>query len=259
LTTVTTAHGRTGGSWKITLYERLQDRAFSRFDAVAVVSRPLLEYLSSRGVDRSRLHLVPNGWMGSAVPSLDRGAARAALGAGVDEMHVGWAGRVSAEKGPDVLVDAMVLMRGENVSASVLGDGALLDGMRERSRAAHASITWHGAKPNASRYFPGFDVFVLSSRTEGTPIALFEAMAAEVPIVATAVGGVPAVVSENEALLIPSEDPQALADAIRRVRSEPEMARARATRARRRLERDFSVASWLREYAKVYESARCRR
>lgn len=259
LTTVTTAHGRTGGSLKITLYERLQDRAFARFDAVAVVSRPLLDYLTSRGIDRSRLHLVPNGWMGGVVPALDRHAARNALGVGPDELHVGWAGRVSAEKGPDVLVDAMALLRDEAVTASVLGDGALLEPMRERARTAHARVQWHGAMPNAARFFSGFDVFVLSSRTEGTPIALLEAMAAEVPIVATAVGGVPAVVSDDEALLVPSEDPRALAEGILSVRADPELARARATRARQRLERDFSVATWLSRYAEVYDRARCGR
>lgn len=259
LTTVTTAHGRTGGSMKITLYERLQDRAFSRFDAVAVVSRPLLDDLSRRGIDPSRLHLVPNGWMGGVVPALDRQGARLALGIAADEMNVGWAGRVSAEKGPDVLVDAMAILRSENVSASVLGDGALLDAMRDRAGLAQARIRWHGSVPNAARLFPGFDAFVLSSRTEGTPIALLEAMAAEVPIIATAVGGVPGVVTADEALLIPSENPQALANAIRQVRDAPELARARATRARQRLERDFSVATWMRRYADVYESARCGR
>lgn len=259
LTTVTTAHGRTGGSIKLAVYERLQDRAFSRFDAVAVVSRPLLEYLTSRGIDPSRLHLVPNGWMGGVVPALDRQAARSALGTSPHQLHVGWAGRVSPEKGPDVLVDAMALLSREAVTASVLGDGALLDEMRERARAVHARVLWHGAMPNAARFFPGFDVFVLSSRTEGTPIALLEAMAAEVPIVATAVGGVPSVVGDDDALLIPSNDPRALADAILSVRAEPELARARANRARRRLERDFSVATWLSRYAEVYDRARCGR
>jgi glycosyltransferase involved in cell wall biosynthesis len=259
LTTVTTAHGRTGGSMKITLYERLQDRAFSRFDAVAVVSRPLLDDLIRRGIDPSRLHLVPNGWMGGVVPALDREAARMALGVASDEMNIGWAGRVSAEKGPDVLVDAMALLRGENIAASVLGDGTLLDAMRERARLAQARMRWHGAVPNAARFFPGFDAFVLSSRTEGTPIALLEAMAAETPIIATAVGGVPGVVGDDEALLIPSENPQALADAIREVRDAPERARTRATRARQRLERDFSIATWLRRYADVYDRARCGR
>src|SRR5205823_2570028 len=62
-------------------------------------------------------------------------------------------------------------------------------------------VRWLGNVAEAGRLFAGFDVFALSSRTEGTPIVLFEAMAARTPIVASAVGGVPDVVSPREALL----------------------------------------------------------
>ena len=100
--------------------------------------------------------------------------------------------------------------------------------------------------------FAAFDVFVLSSRTEGTPIALFEAMAAGVPIVATRVGGVPDVVSPLEAALVPAEDPVALAAEIRAIYRDPATGQRRARAARARLERDFSVAPWLDRYEAIY-------
>jgi glycosyltransferase involved in cell wall biosynthesis len=104
----------------------------------------------------------------------------------------------------------------------------------------------------AAPLFPAFDVFVLSSRTEGTPIVLFEAMAAGVPVVATAVGGVPGVVSPAEAVLIPPGDPASLAAAIRTTLRDPAAARERTRAARQRLEREFGAQPWLERYDVVY-------
>jgi len=95
---------------------------------------------------------------------------------------------------------------------------------------------------------------VLSSRTEGTPMALFEAMAAGVPIVATAVGGVPQVVSSAEAILVPPDDPTRLAAAIRETLRDPAAARDRARAARCRLEREFAVQPWLERYDMLYHT-----
>ena len=109
-----------------------------------------------------------------------------------------------------------------------------------------------GQIADAARLIPAFDVLVLSSRTEGTPIVLFEAMAARVPVVATAVGGVPDVVGEREALLVPPDRPDALARAIASVREDPGSARARAAAAATRLATEYAVGPWVERYAAVY-------
>src|SRR2546425_188081 len=113
-------------------------------------------------------------------------------------------------------------------------------------------ILWHGAVPDADRLFRAFDVVVLSSRTEGSPMVLFEAMAAEVPVVATRVGGVPDIVSSAEAALVPPNDPGALAAALRAVYRDQGQARARARRARERLRREFRIEPWLARYEAIY-------
>jgi len=251
---VTTVHGFTGGNWKNRFYERLQRRAYRKFNAVVAVSRPLGEQLIRGGVPRSRVHVVPNAF-GEADPSLDRAAARGVLGVSQEGFLVGWAGRLSGEKGPDVLLDALRHITDLPVAVSVVGSGREQASLmtRVRSLGLEQRVRWHGAVRDAGRLFAAFDAFVLSSRAEGTPMVLFEAMATGVPIVATRVGGVPDVVSPAEAVLVPPDDPFALATEIRAVYHNPVAAHERARRARERLYRDFSVAPWLGRYEAIYE------
>lgn len=115
-------------------------------------------------------------------------------------------------------------------------------------------VNWHGAVPDAATVLTAFDSFVLSSRTEGTPIALFEAMYARVPIVTTRVGGVPDVVTPDHALLVPSERPDEIASALLEVDRNPGAASRRVEAAYSRLLGRFSPAAWLEEVDAVYRS-----
>ena len=85
------------------------------------------------------------------------------------------------------------------------------------------------------------------------PIVLFESMAAEVPVVATAVGGIPTVVGEQEAVLVPSESSGQLARAIDATLADPAAAGERARRAAQRLRSAFDVGTWLDRYDELYD------
>jgi glycosyltransferase involved in cell wall biosynthesis len=250
---VTTVHGFTGGGWKNRLYEQLQCRAFRRFDAVVAVSQPLVERLVRAGVPAERIHGVSNAWPDAEQP-LDRAAARQALGIPPDGLVAGWVGRLSYEKGADVLLDALLHLVDLPIVVSVVGQGIERAALQCRARRLGLDqlILWHGSRRDAGRLFRAFDVFVMSSRTEGTPMVLFEAMAAGVPVVATRVGGVPDVVSPEEAALVPANDPVALAAEIRAVYRNPAASQERALRARERLRRDFSIAPWVGRYEAIY-------
>jgi glycosyltransferase involved in cell wall biosynthesis len=255
--TVTTVHGFTGGDGKNRLYERLQRLAFRRFDAVVAVSRPLVQELTRWGVSESKLRLLPNAYVHDT-PLLDRHAARKALGIPPNRFVVGWVGRLNTEKGGDILVDAFAKLPNREVHLSIIGDGpdrSLLQ-VRARSLGVSDLITWHGKVKDAGRLFPAFDIFVLSSRTEGTPMALFEAMAAGVPIVASRVGGVPDVISTAEGLLVPPEDTAALASAITECQANGSAATQRAQAASAKLARDFRVEPWLVRYEQLYRELR---
>lgn len=251
---VTTVHGFTGGDAKNRLYEWLQVEAFKRFDAVVSVSSALAERLAARGVDPGLIHTIPNAFDPDR-PRLSRVAARRELGLAEDAAFVvGWVGRLSHEKGADVLLDALALLPAPPAHVVIVGDGPEREALADRARVLGIAdrVHWIGTIPDAARVFTAFDVFALSSRTEGIPIVLLEAMAARVPVVAARVGGVPDVVSGREALLVSAEDPGGLAAALAAVREDPSAARARAQDARARLEREFSIAPWLARYEALY-------
>jgi glycosyltransferase involved in cell wall biosynthesis len=135
-----------------------------------------------------------------------------------------------------------------------MGAGREQESLEALARASGIApaVRWLGLVPDAGRFFRAFDIFVLSSRTEGTPIALFEAMDAGIPVIATAVGGVPAVVSEREALLIASEDSVALARALRTIQDDPSAAHARSIAARERLAEVYGLEPWIERYDHLY-------
>ncbi len=251
---VTTVHGFTGGDAKNRANEWVQVRAYHAFSAVVAVSKPIVQRLKDAGVRDDVVHTIPNA-IDTRQPSTTRQDARTTLGASNNEFVIGWVGRMSGEKGADVLVEALSDIK-QPFKAIFVGDGP--DRTTLQARAAQlgldSSVHWTGVVPDAAALFSAFDIFVLSSRTEGIPIVLLEAMRANVPIVATRVGGVPEMLNDTEALLVPSEQPAALAAAISSVRDNAEAARTRARAARARLERDFAVDPWVGRYDAVYRS-----
>ena len=253
--TVTTMHGLFHtGDWQGRLRERLQLAAFCRFDAVVAVSRAMAEDLRKKGVPSQILTSIPNAWSPTS-PFLSRSEARRVLGIPEGALVAGWVGRVTPQKALQVAIDALGYLQDISVTLSIVGDGEDRSRNQERARAAGIEnrLRWHGARESAHQLMRAFDVFVLSSRWEGTPIVLFEAIAAGVPVVTTAAGGVPDVVSDGEAALVPVEDARALAEAMRKVFSSPELAARRAGAALQRLQTEFSLDPWLDRYDALYE------
>ncbi len=256
---VSTAHGFLRGDWKNRFYEWLEEREWRRTHSVVAVSRPLEARLFEIGVDPERVIYLPNAWTGDGHETLSRAAAREVLGLPNERRVVGWVGRFSPEKGPDVLLEALARSRAQSDGRTdyrlcYVGDGPLLEAVRARAAALGLSDAVHfaGVQPKAGRLFRAFDAFALSSRSEGTPIALFEAMAAEVPIVATRVGGVPDVIEAAHAHIVDPEDPAAFATALDDVLGDADSARTRAAAAQERLATAYDVEAWLERYEAIY-------
>lgn len=253
--TVTTVHGFTGLGLRGRLYEWAQIRSFRRFGAVVAVSDPIRARLVRSGVEEERLHVVRNAWR-PLKPLFDRAAARQSLGIGTHEPVVGWIGRLSPEKGPDVMLEALAALGHPHLTLLFVGTGPMRSDLMTQARrlGVEHQVRFYGPLIDAGRYVNAFDAVVLSSRTEGTPMVVLEAMAGRVPLVATAVGGVPDVVTDGEAILVPPEDPAAAARALATALAGGVEGDSRVQAARDRLERDFSVEAWAARYSAVYRA-----
>ena len=179
------------------------------------------ELLRPTGRACQRTDVIPSGVDTDRFrPSADRIAAKARLGVDVGRPLIGTVGRLEPRKGTATLIAALATLRagGRDASLVVVGDGPLRSELV--ATAARLGLASHvqmlGDRADIEEILAAVDVFVLPSRTEGMSNALLEAMAMALPVVATAVGGTPEVIAEGRSgLLVPSDDPSAMAAATR--------------------------------------------
>ena len=251
---VSTVHGYSGVGIRGSLTDWLHKQRIGRADAIIAVSDTVGRHLIAHGVPESKIHSVPNAWRPPEL-AIPRAEAQAIVGVADSGPTVGWVGRISKEKGPDVMVSALTHAEPE-VRLSMVGDGPMLTVcQRQATRQGVASrIQWHGAIERIGPLLKAFDVLALTSWTEGTPMVLLEAMALEVPIVATAVGGVPAMLSDEDAILVEAGDTKAIGRAITEALRTPRLTKQRAESARHRLISEFSVERWVDRHSEIYHS-----
>jgi glycosyltransferase involved in cell wall biosynthesis len=165
--------------------------------------------------------------------------------------------RLRRPKDVMTLVRAVAMLEPGSVRALVVGDGpqrAELAAEIGRLRAERA-VELLGERDDVAELLAGADVFVLSSASEGMPMCVLEAMAAALPVIASAVGGVPEIVRDGETgVLVPPGQPRALAVAIGALAADPALRRRLGEAGRRRVEADFDVASFRRAHVELYRS-----
>lgn len=224
-------------------------------DAVIAVSGAVKE---SMGLRRQRAEIAVQGLDVSGLRgrAVSREQARAALGVEDDELVVVSVAGLRKAKDHLTLLEAAALLvaRGRPVRFFCVGKGELARPLEERrdELGLGDAFRFLGFHPEPVRMLSGADVFCLSSRFEGLPIALLEAMAVGCPAVVTNVGGMPEVVREGrEGHLVPAGDPGALADAIEAL-LDPVVRSAMATAAARRAE-DYDIRNAATHLEGVYE------
>lgn len=212
-------------------------------------------------VSRKKLRVIPNGTdLGRFHPDPEaRAAVRAEFGIPADAWVVGTVGRMAEVKNHPLLVRAAAPLLDEQHHLVIVGDGA----EAERTRAVAASkptgkwIHFPGHRRDIGRLMTAFDVFSLSSDSEGLPLVLPEAMATGLPVVSTNVGGIAEVVKEGETgFLVPARDEEALRDRLKRLADDRALAARMSERAREVAIARYSSEKMLAEYLAIYERIR---
>lgn len=224
------------------------------------VSRDIAaEVLRCRIVPRRKVRVVPNG---IDTKRFARGGPaaelRAALGIPLESPVVGTVGRLTEIKRHDVLLRAFAAVR-ERIPAArllIVGDGQLREQLEALSRELGVAPAVHfaGYRASAEEYFRVLDVFALTSRSEGTPLAVLEACASGVPVVASAVGGLPDIVTHGRTgLLFPAGDVAALAGTLAGLLADPQARERLAGEAQRDVAARYGLERMAAEYRRQYQ------
>ncbi|HNB66621.1 glycosyltransferase [Accumulibacter sp.] len=212
------------------------------------------------GIPPSRIAVVYNGVR--AAPALaghERAGLRAQLGFAPDSFVVGTVGRFDSIKNLPLLVRCLANVKRENpgLAGLLVGDGpefATIE-MQLASCSLSDCVRLTGFRADARALVQCMDLFVLPSFSEGTSVALLEAMAAGVPVVVTSVGGNPELVSDGvTGWVVPSNEEAAMSAAILAAWRDPKLRDAYARAARQRFVESFEFDAMIANYQEVYAS-----
>jgi glycosyltransferase involved in cell wall biosynthesis len=254
-------HGQTRENLRIRAYNLLDQALLPSADHVVVVALSQAKLFARAG---SRLTVMPNAVLPSDSPLFD-GETSAALPLldALPRPRIGLVGRLSPEKGVDLFLEAFSSLqaRGVNCSAVIAGDGPERDALiaQARSLGVESRLLFAGQVARVGDIYARINLLVLPSRSEGLPNTLLEALAADLPVVATSVGAVVDVLQDPQAgEVVPPGDPTALADALARALAAPATAeRALARRSTvARFSLDRRVAGHLQLYKQLLQTRR---
>jgi len=234
------------------------DRLTNRFVvAETCVAEAVRRWSIERGLPAEKLVTIPNGVDVSAYKA-DRGKLHGELDLPAEARIALFLGRLSSQKGPDILLDAAAALchRMPELHFILAGDGPLRGKlhMAAEREGLLSQIHFMGRRDDVAELLADADLLVLPSRWEGMPNAVLEAMAAARPVVATDVGGCPELVADGQTgLIVPQDDAAALADAIEKIISDPDLGREMGAAGRERAQREFPIEKMVRMNEQLYE------
>lgn len=259
---VAIAHGWTGVTLKVRLYETLDALVMRYLDATVCVSEATAARVRRAGVPAARTVVIRNALDATPYDHADDGCRSRVealfAGASRPQRIVVAVGRLSPEKGFDVLIDAAAVVCRQRVDTAFLlcGDGPLRTALARQidDRGLTGRVVLAGFRGDLERLLPGCDLAVSSSHTEGLPVALLEAQAAGLPVVATAVGGTPEVVVDGATgWLVPPANAAALAEKVLAALADPARLQAMGRRGWQRVRDECTFAAQAVRYRELFD------
>jgi glycosyltransferase involved in cell wall biosynthesis len=251
---VATCHNWPSSLWNMRLYAAFDHLVLRGFDRVAVISDAVAEILRRSGLQHSRIQFIPNGVkverFRDAKPALRR---ELAFGEGP---LVGFVGRLVPGKGGDILLRAAhrVLSAVPKGKFVLVGGGPCREEWEELSSALgiRDSIVFAGIRSDMPSVYASLDLLVLPSLCEAMPMCLLEGMAAGKPVIATRVGAVSKVVSDDAGLLVEPGDIDGFAAAMIQLLTQPAQARKMGANGQARVIEHFSAETMGAQYLDLY-------
>jgi glycosyltransferase involved in cell wall biosynthesis len=234
-----------------TLAQRAAQRVAQRFaHRIVANSEAAAQCLRAEGIPAHRVSVIRNG--------VDSNGFTPALHARRPRRVVTVA-NLRPVKGHDVMIDAapLVLRHFPDATFRLVGDGPLLGGLRARARdrGVDQSFTFVGYRDDVAAQLRASDIFVLPSRSESLPNAVLESMAAGLPVIATAVGGIGEILEDGRTgLLVAPSDPMALADRICQLMAAPALAQALGSAARAEVTERYSFPRMVGAFDELYRT-----
>ena len=227
-------------------------------DRVVGNSRAVVEFYRKAGIPADRLAMIYSGIADEAPPAVDPAEVRAELGIERDAPLILFAGRLAPQKGVADLIAALDLLQYgmPELQTLIVGDGPLRAQLEETAQAFRLERAVHflGHRNDVPRLLAAADLLVLPSLYEGLPNVVLEAMQFAKPVVATAAPGTTEVVEHDRTgLLVPPGTPSALAQAIRTVLRDPDLARRLGTAGHARVDAEFRAGTMITRFADLYE------
>jgi glycosyltransferase involved in cell wall biosynthesis len=254
---VSTCHTWYDDNRLVWLYGVIDRRVLRSYAAVIAVSDDVRQRLLHAGVPTNHIHFIRNGIdlrpFTNATPSLRHLAAPEGL-------LIGWVGRLTRDKGPDLFLQAIAQLRPTSPSARyiLVGEGPFRPECERLITSLALTDIVHllGQRSDMPAVYASCDLLVSSSRLEGLPMAILEGMASTLPWVAPQVGAIPLAIHDGQnGILIPSENVEILATSMARLMQSPEERASMGAAARRLTESEFSAERMSEDYLRVYTTA----
>ena len=258
---VFTEHGRLHGVG-LSSKRRFANPVLSRWPSRKfAVSAALKKDMVAEGFPERSIEVLYNGIeLGPRPRPAERAAMRASMGLPADALVIGTVGRLDPVKNLGALLEARSLLQARFPDARVViaGDGPERQALIDRAHALGIAEVTHltGYRTDVRALMAAFDLYVNCSTYEGVSLTILEAMATNLPVIATDVGGNPEVVCHQETGWLVAQRPQALASAIAALAANPAQRHAMGEAGRWRVKRHFTIERMVSDYAAAYRLPR---
>jgi glycosyltransferase involved in cell wall biosynthesis len=255
---ISTPHGWTQSpDWKLRIFEVLDKMMFPFLDAVVPLSEKMLQPLKNVPTLDKKLHLINNG-VDVLEVSLEKNINGELLAWKKNGTYIiGYIGRLVTGKGLDVLFTALANLQNIDWKLAIVGEGEEEQPLKDLSVRLNISdkIKFFGFRPDRISLLNGFNVFVLPSRSEGTPRCVMEAMAAKIPVIASDIPGCRNLVTDYQTgLLFPVDLPKKLAEKILLAAADKRLCDKITTNGFHFINQNFSALRMASEYETLFRN-----